>query len=117
MFNSKIASLEARISRLEGHLTRRASNRYSAFSLTPMGPLVQYLNIRWEEAGGKFQEVADTMVLGEVDAVDAQVTLKQRGPNIKMIVKADGQKYEDEVPFLSNEQVNKALEKLIGEVY
>ena len=115
MFNSNIASLEARIARLEAHLTRIASTRHSA-SFVSIADLTQYLNIRWDEAGGKFEQVAGTMIEGFVDAVDAQVTIKQRGPNIKMIVKAVGQKYEDEVPSISNEQISKALEKLIGEV-
>ena len=120
MFNSKIASLEARIARLESKLSRTASVSRTANPTVIMSSLVQYLNMRWEEAGGKFSQVAGTMIEGVVDAVDASVTLKLKGPNVKMIVTGPAyngsQKYEDEVPFVSNQQVSKALEQLIGEV-
>lgn len=122
MFNSKIASLEARIARLESKLSRTASLSRTANPALIMSSLVQYLNMRWEEAGGVFIQspVDATLIEGDVDAVDASVTLELQGPKIFMSVEAPSYRgskvYEGVVTFVSNEQVSKALEKLIGKV-
>ena len=118
MFNSKIASLEARIARLEAHLSRKASVKKAMYSPEEeyMMELKNFLEEAWEESGGKFK-LMGLNIIGTIYAVDASVKILFANEFLKIVVTGPyNQKKTTSVGAGDFQDVHEALLSCVGEI-
>lgn len=120
MFNHKIASLEARIARLEAHLSRKASVKKAMYSPEEeyMMELKNYLDEEFEELDITFKLVGLTMTGIFRDLMGTTISISFGNPFLKIVVTADyGQKYLKKISNgESFEDIKEAVLSCIGEV-
>jgi hypothetical protein len=119
MFNSKIASLEARIARLEAHLTKTARLKKAMYSPEEeyMGELKDFLEDAWAESGARFK-LMGLNIIGTIHAVDADVKILFGNQFLKIVVTGPyNQKKTTEVGAGDFEDVHAALMECVSELH